>query len=199
MMHYTIFNTAWGAFGFVEHNKRLLATFLPRIRQEIKRAIRASWPDAIEASDPLPRFRQAVVDYFEGKRTRFPIEIDVSSMPPFHQSVLAACRRIPYGQTASYADLARAVGKPNAARAVGGAMARNPLPLVVPCHRVLSADGSIGGFSSTDGVDEKARLLRLENVAVGRHGEKAAVRVASGPRMGPIQGVLGKRRSAVAV
>lgn len=197
MMHYAIFNTAWGAFGFVERNKRLLATFLPRKLQEIKRAIRASWPDAIEASDPLPRFRQAVVDYFEGKRTRFPIEIDVSSMPPFHQSVLAACRRIPYGQTASYADLARAVGKPNAARAVGGAMARNPLPLVVPCHRVLSADGSIGGFSSTNGVDEKAGLLRLENVAVDRHGVKPAARVATGPNFGPAQGVSGKRRPAV--
>lgn len=196
MMRYAIFDTAWGAFGFVEHNKRLLATFLPRARQEIKQAIRASWPDAIEASDPLPRFQRAVVDYFNGKHARFSIEIDLSSVPPFHRSVLEACRRIPYGQTASYADLARAVGKPNAARAVGGAMAHNPLPLVVPCHRVLRADGSIGGFSSTDGVDEKARLLRLENVAVDRHGEKTAVRVATGPTFGPIQGVSGKRRHA---
>jgi len=196
MMRYAIFDTAWGAFGFVEHNQRLIATFLPRERQEIIRALRASWPDAVEARDVLPGFRQAVVDHFDGKRERFSIEIDLSRLPPFHQSVLEACRRIPYGQTASYADLARAVGKPNAARAVGGAMARNPLPLVVPCHRVLHADGSIGGFSSIDGVDEKARLLRLENVAVDRHGEKAAVRVATGPTFGSVQGVLGKRRHA---
>ena len=147
----------------------------------------------------MPRFRQAVVDYFDGKRIRFSIEIDLSRLPPFHQMVLEVCRRIPYGQTASYADLARAVGHPNAARAVGGAMARNPLPLVVPCHRVLRADGSIGGFSSADGVDEKARLLRLENVEVDRHGKKAAVGVATGPTMRHVQGVSGKRRPAVAV
>ena len=199
MMHYAIFDTAWGAFGFVEHNKRLIATFLPRARQEIIRAIRASWPDAIEAPDALPRFRQAVVDYFEGKRTRFPIEIDLSGVPPFHRSVLAACRRIPYGQTASYADLAKAVGKPNGARAVGGAMARNPLPLVVPCHRVLRADGSIGGFSSARGVEEKTRLLRLEGAAPVRNRDGGAVRVATGPTFGPVKCVSGKRRPAVVV
>lgn len=198
-MRYAIFDTAWGAFGFVEHKKRLLATFLPRKRQEIKQAIHASWPDAIEAPDLMLRFQQAVVGYFEGKHIGFPIEADLGNLPPFHRSVLEECRRIPYGQTASYADLARAVGKPNAARAVGGAMARNPLPLVIPCHRVLRADGSIGGFSSTDGVVEKARLLRLENVAVDRHGEKAAVRVAAVSAFGPVQGVPGKQRPAVAM
>ncbi len=199
MIRYAIFDTAWGAFGFVEHNKRLLATFLPRKRKEIIRAIRSSWPDAIEAPDSLPRFRQSVVYYFEGIRTRFSIEIDLSRLPPFHQSVLEACRRIPYGKTASYADLARVVGSPNAARAVGGAMARNPLPLVVPCHRVLRADGSIGGFSSIDGVDEKARLLRLENVVVGRHGKKGAVRLATSPVFGLVKSASKRRRPAVAV
>ena len=198
-MYYAIFDTTWGAFGFVEHNSRVLATFLPRARQEIIRAIRASWPDAIEAPDSLPRFRQAVVDYFEGKRTRFPIDIDLSGMPPFHQLVLEACRRIPYGHTASYADLAKAVGKPNAARAVGGAMARNPLPLVVPCHRVLRADGSIGGFSSTGGVDEKAQLLQLEKAALGRYGDGAAIRATTGLAFARSKGVSGKRRPAVVV
>jgi methylated-DNA-[protein]-cysteine S-methyltransferase len=198
-MHYAVFDTLWGAFGFVEHNRRLIATFLPRARREMVRTIRSSFSDATEAPDALPRFRQAVVAYFEGKRTRFPIEIDLRRVPPFHQTVLAACRRIPYGQTASYADLARAVGKPNAARAVGGAMARNPLPLVIPCHRVLRTGGSIGGFSSTDGVDEKARLLRLENATIGRHGEAAAIRATTGLAFARSKGVSGKRRPAVVV
>jgi len=198
-MGYVVFDTVWGAFGFVEHDRRLIATYLPRSRRETVRAIRTSWPQAVEAPDVLPRFRQAVVGYFEGKRVRFPIGIDLGGMPPFYRSVLEACRRIPYGQTASYADLARAAGNPNAVRAVGGAMARNPLPLVVPCHRVLSADGSIGGFSSSGGVDEKARLLRLENAEFDRHEEKAVVRGASGPPMSPVQDVSAKRRSAVVV
>ena len=198
MMRYTIFDTAWGAFGFVERDNRLLATFLPRKRQEIKQAIRAAWPDAVEASDSLLRFQRVVLDYFEGKRMRFPIEIDLGSLPPFYRAVLEACRRIPYGQTASYLDLARAAGKPNAARAVGGAMARNPLPLVVPCHRVLSADGSIGGYSSTRGVDEKTRLLRLEGALLARNNERSVLRLATGPKFGPVQGVSDKRRLAVA-
>lgn len=197
MMRYAIFDTAWGAFGFVERDNRLLATFLPRKRREIKQAIRASWPDAVEASDSLPRFQQAIFEYFEGKRVRFPIEIDLGGLPPFYRSVLEACRRIPYGQTASYLDLARVTGKPNAARAVGGAMSRNPLPLVVPCHRVLSADGSIGGYSSTRGVEEKTRLLRLEGALPGRNSERS-VRLATGPKFGPVQGVADMRRLAVA-
>jgi len=198
-MRYAIFDTAWGAFGFVEHKSRVCATFLPRVRQEIRRTIRVSWPDAIEAPDALPRFRQAVVDYFKGKRVRFPIEADLGSLPSFYRSVLEACLRIPYGQTASYADLARAVGRPNAARAVGGAMARNPLPLVVPCHRVLRADGSIGGYSSTYGVDEKSRLLQLECETRGWHRDGTAIRLLADPTFSPVRSVPGKGRAAVAL
>jgi len=198
VIHFSIFDTAWGAFGFVENDRRLLATFLPRARQELVRAIRIAWPQAVEASDPLPRFRQAVVDYFEGKRTRFSSAVDLSLLPPFHQSVLETCRRIRYGHTASYADLARAVGKPNAARAVGGAMARNPLPMVIPCHRILSADGSIGGYSSTRGVNEKIRLLQLEGARVDL---RSGARAVPGPksRKDRSDGAVDQRRTLMAV
>ncbi len=121
------------------------------------------FPDALEAPELLPRFRRQVIDYFAGTPTGFSVEIDVTDLPPFRQVVLEACHRVPYGKTASYTDLARAAGRPGAARAVGGAMAGNPLPLVVPCHRVLRSDGSLGGFSSPRGIEEKLRLLRLED------------------------------------
>jgi len=199
MTHYTIFNTTWGAFGFVERYGRVLATFLPRARREIVRSIRSSWPDAVEASDSLPHFRRAVVDYFEGQRIRLSAKIDLSTLPPFYRTVLEACRRIPYGQTTSYAELARVVGKPNAARAVGGAMARNPLPLVVPCHRVLSAEGSIGGYSSTRGVDEKTRLLRLEGALPARYDGGSAVRSATGSGIGPVKRFSAERRTDLVV
>ena len=198
-MYYVVFDTTWGAFGFVEQDRRLMATFLPRARRETVRAIRTSWPRAVEASDPLPRFQRAVVDYFDGKRAIFSIEIDIRRLPPFHRSVLEACRRIPFGRTASYADLARAVGKPNAARAVGGAMANNPLPLVVPCHRVLRSDGSIGGFSSAEGVDEKVRLLRLENASFDLPRGGPAVRTATGLAFDRLENAAGQRRTVVAV
>ena len=103
-----------------------------------------------------------MTDYFAGKPTKFAVDIDFTDHPPFREAVLRACRRIPYGKTASYADLARAVGKPRAARAVGTAMAHNPVPLVIPCHRVVRSDGSLGGFSTPRGVKEKKRLLLLE-------------------------------------
>ena len=162
-MDYAVFDTGWGAFGFVARDNRLVETFLPRRKTNILRELKDRWPDAVEAPHLLRPFQREVIDYFAGRRRRFKVQIDLSELPLFRQAVLEACRRIPYGQTASYADLARAVGKPGAARAVGGAMAHNPLPLVIPCHRVLRSDGSLGGFSSTEGTGEKEHMLRLEH------------------------------------
>ena len=164
MLRYSVFDTAWGSFGFVASAGRLLATFLPGPGSSIGRAIAQGWPDAIEAEGLLPRFRQQVIYYFVGKRTRFTGKIELSGVSPFRRAVLERCRAIPYGRTVSYVDLARAADRPNAARAVGGVMARNPLPLVIPCHRVLRADGSLGGFSTPSGIEDKERLLRLEGV-----------------------------------
>lgn len=87
--------------------------------------------------------------------------IDLSGMSSFAQAVLAACRAIPRGEACTYADLAKAVGKPGAARAVGTALRRNPVPLLIPCHRVVRSDGVIGQFNM-GGPEVKKRLLRLE-------------------------------------
>ena len=162
-MRYTVFDTVWGAFGFVTRGKCLVATFLPQAEGRLRREIQAAWPDAVEAANELPRLRKQVVDYFRGRRTAFTVGIDWLDMPVFRRAVLMQCRRISYGTTVSYRDLARAAGHPRAMRAVGGAMAHNPVPLVVPCHRVLRSDGSLGGFSSPGGTKVKERLLRLEH------------------------------------
>ena len=159
---YAVFNTVAGFFGFVARGKRLVATFLPRPKRDLQRAIKEAYPEAEEARDLLPGLRRQVIDYFAGRPARFSADVDLSALPPFRARVLAACKRIPYGKTASYADLAKAAGRPGAARAVGGAMANNPLPLVIPCHRVLRSDGSLGGFSSPDGIETKKRMLALE-------------------------------------
>ena len=162
MLQYGIVKTDTGAFGFVAREKRLLATYLPEAEPRMRRRIRERWPDATENTRLLPRFRQKVASYYAGKRTAFDEEADFSDQPPFRRMVLERCRQIPYGKTASYQDLARAAGNPKAARAVGSTMAHNPLPLVVPCHRVLRADGTFGGFSSPNGVREKKKMLSLE-------------------------------------
>jgi methylated-DNA-[protein]-cysteine S-methyltransferase len=99
-------------------------------------------------------------DYLDGKRTTFDVEVDLSSVTPFRRDVLLACRAVPRGHVASYADLARQVGRPGAARAVGNAMHTNPIPFIIPCHRIVASGGGLGGFGM--GLDVKRRLLALE-------------------------------------
>lgn len=100
-------------------------------------------------------------DYFAGRRRSFDLPL-VPHGTPFQQRVWHALRTIPFGSTCSYADLARAIGQPTAMRAVGAANGRNPIPVIVPCHRVIGRDGSLTGFAG--GLDTKMALLRLEGV-----------------------------------
>lgn len=167
-MQFALIDTTWGAFGMVTWHNRLLATYLPMPEAKLRKLIATRHPQAVETKDILPAFRRQVLDYFGGKRVRFAVPLDFNDMPPFRAEVLRQCKKIPYGSTATYGDLAGAAGKPAACRAVGGAMAHNPLPLVVPCHRVLRSDGSIGGFSSPEGVRQKRRLLGLEGAPLPR-------------------------------
>ncbi|MGD0575854.1 MAG: methylated-DNA--[protein]-cysteine S-methyltransferase [Anaerolineales bacterium] len=101
-------------------------------------------------------------EYLAGHRRRFTLPIDWRRMSPFQRRVLKATSRISYGQTKTYGEIADQAGHPGAARAVGQAMGSNPVPLVIPCHRVLGAGGSLGGYSAPGGVDLKRRLLQLE-------------------------------------
>jgi len=101
-------------------------------------------------------------EYLAGHRRKFTLPIDWRRMSPFQRQVLKATARIPYGQTKTYGEIADQAGHPSAARAVGQALGSNPLPLVIPCHRVLGTGGSLGGYSAPGGVDLKRRLLQLE-------------------------------------
>jgi len=101
-------------------------------------------------------------EYFEGRRQDFELDLKPSGTP-FQLSVLAALKQIPYGQTRTYADIARQISRPKAVRAVGAANGRNPLPIVIPCHRVIGSDGSLTGFGG--GMAAKQYLLSLEATA----------------------------------
>jgi methylated-DNA-[protein]-cysteine S-methyltransferase len=127
-------------------------------------------PERTTAPDhrALAHLRQAETElheYLRGERREFTVPLDLGHRSVFTRQVLAACRRIPYGKTCSYGELAQQSGYPGAARAVGQVMARNPLPLLIPCHRVIRADGALGGFGR--GLAVKRRLLRLEDNAIG--------------------------------
>ncbi len=131
----------------------------------------SSWPPtgAPQRADAGPRAARHAARaeaelraYLAGRQRRFTVPLDLAAVPPFHRQVLEAARRVPYGRTVTYGALAEAAGRPGAARAVGQAMARNPVPLLVPCHRVVAAAG-LGGFGGGPGL--KRRLLALERGA----------------------------------
>lgn len=112
----------------------------------------------------VAEFLQEVVEYLEGKRRSFDMDIDWTVMTPFQEMALRATCAIPYGQTSTYGEIAHEIDKPRGARAVGRAEATNPMPLVIPCHRVLGADGGLHGYGTGEGLATKAWLLRLEGV-----------------------------------
>ena len=109
---------------------------------------------------PLDRARRQLDEYFEGRRRAFELELDWQLTRGFRRDVLRATARIPYGRTASYREIARRAGSPSAFRAAGSALATNPLPIVVPCHRVLPSSGELGSYRG--GAAAKAQLLALE-------------------------------------
>lgn len=113
-----------------------------------------------------------VLEYLNGTRRGFDLPVDWRGVTAFYREVLARALEIQFGELRTYGQLAREMGKPSASRAIGGAMARNPLPIVVPCHRVLAADGRLTGYSAADGIETKQFLLELEGHKIV--GEKLA-------------------------
>jgi methylated-DNA-[protein]-cysteine S-methyltransferase len=126
----------------------------------------AGWlpiPDAA-VNDPVKR---QLDQYFEGRRRTFDLPVDLSSVSPFTRSVLEATARVPIGGWSTYKGIAGEIGKPAAARAVGNALGQNPIPIVVPCHRILAAGGLIGGYGGgREHLPIKRRLLAIEGVTV---------------------------------
>ncbi len=119
-------------------------------------------PRILEAAEPTDPVRRQLAAYFEGRLRRFAVPIDWSLVRGFGVGVLRATAAIPYGAVSTYRDVAAQAGNPNAYRAAGNALGNNPIPIVVPCHRVLHSTGGLGGY--TGGLDRKRFLLRLEGV-----------------------------------
>ncbi len=122
----------------------------------------------VASDDPQPASQavQQVSEYLQGKRREFDLPIDWSEMTSFQKKVLQATLEVPAGEVVTYGELAQRVGKPRAARAVGRAQATNPMPLVIPCHRVIGADGELHGYGGRGGLKTKAWLLHMEGAGV---------------------------------
>jgi methylated-DNA-[protein]-cysteine S-methyltransferase len=117
-------------------------------------------PRVLRSSKPVERVRRELDEYFAGRRRHFDVEPDTRFLPEYNRLVLGELAHVEYGTTTTYGTLAAQSGNPRAARAVGTVMNRNPIPIILPCHRVIGASGSLTGYAG--GLDLKERLLRLE-------------------------------------
>jgi methylated-DNA-[protein]-cysteine S-methyltransferase len=134
--------------------------FDPEPEDEVERLARQFGPRVLRTPNALDQVRSELDEYFAGRRRAFDLKLDLRATPEFHRRVLAELSRVGYGNTTTYGALASRVGSPRAARAVGTVMNRNPVPIVLPCHRVVGASGSLVGYGG--GLDRKEWLLRLE-------------------------------------
>jgi methylated-DNA-[protein]-cysteine S-methyltransferase len=163
-MKYTIFSTAWGYFGLAADKKGLIRTCLPcESCKTVEKCLLAGLENPQFNKNLLKPLQKQIIAYFEGKPARFNTHLVLDGLSPFARKVLVACEKIPAGKTVSYSQLASMIGKPRASRAVGSALARNPIPLIIPCHRVIHSDGSLGNFSAFGGTSTKKKLLALES------------------------------------
>ena len=158
-----IFKTPWGRMGVAATARGLARVVLPGKRNARALAHLAALEGREAPRTARAHARQAerqIREYLRGRRRALTIPLDLAALPRFQKKVLLAARRILYGRTATYGEVAARAGRPCAARAVGQAMARNPVPLAVPCHRVVAA-GGLGGFGG--GAALKRRLLAFES------------------------------------
>ena len=169
--HYHVFETAMGFCAIAWSDAGVARFQLPVKSGEA--ADRLMRRRALDAAPQAPSDEAAAVvaaakRYFDGEETDFShVRLDLAAEDPFFAQIYAALRRVGWGRTTTYGALAKEVGAGReAARGVGEAMARNPAPLIIPCHRVLAAGGKIGGFSAPGGSKTKARMLELEGVRI---------------------------------
>jgi methylated-DNA-[protein]-cysteine S-methyltransferase len=171
----TLFDSPIGPVGIAWAENRIVAVVLPGAGETDTRSMLAALaPGGTPGVDNPPptliaRGIDAMVDLLSGtRRDLSEVLVDLGDLSAFDAEVYAVTRTIPPGSVMTYGAVARHIGHPDAARAVGAALSRNPVPLVVPCHRVVAGDGTLGGFSANGGVITKRRLLEIEGAPINR-------------------------------
>ena len=166
---YHLFDTAFGICGLAWSGRGITRLQLPeenRLATERRLQARGHLLSAVEPPAGVAPAVQALRRYFDGHHADFAgIELDLGDTPPFFQTIYRLTRAVGWGGT-TYGELACRAGSPGSSRAVGQAMARNPIPVIIPCHRVLAANRKVGGFSAFGGALTKERLLGLEGVSL---------------------------------
>ncbi len=161
-----LFETALGFCGLVFSSEGICGVALPETGPDrVLASLRKRFPTAgrLAPTDAARQAKAGILALLRGRASELSaVPLDLAGVPPFSREIYGVVRRIPPGSTMTYGEVAAAVGRPRAARAVGQAMRKNPVPLLVPCHRVLGKDGALVGFSAPGGTRTKGRLLRLE-------------------------------------
>ncbi|MCC2672079.1 MAG: methylated-DNA--protein-cysteine S-methyltransferase protein [Armatimonadetes bacterium] len=179
LMTYALVDTPLGPCGLAWSGRGLARLQLPEADREATEARLLRSALGATPADPPAHIQDVVAEllrYLDGARTDFAqVRLDLAGVSPFYRVVYEATRTIGWGQTATYGELARLAHSPGAPRAVGQAMSRNPIPIIIPCHRILASGAGTGGFSAFGGVTTKARLLALEGVDLlaSRTGQRA--------------------------
>lgn len=167
--HFVIYESSIGYIIIVMRNGKIInLDVTDQGIYEARKMVLSLYPDATEsvALASFKTIRTLLDRYLQGREVEFDVEVDISHLGTFTQKVLNELRKVPRGHVKTYGWLAKKIGKPGAARAVGQALKRNPIPIVIPCHRIIRDDGTIGGFSM--GVNIKERLLALEGVKLSK-------------------------------
>lgn len=168
-MKFVIFQTKWGYFGLAGTGKILCRKFLPVSEPDlIKSRFFKEFPQAEFDKNLYINLQKQIIAYFDGKIVDFNTDIPVllNGFSEFSKHILSECRNIKYGQISTYKDLALKAAYPVSSRAVGNALAKNPLPLIIPCHRIIRSDGKLGGFTAPGGTIMKEKLLKHEEIII---------------------------------
>jgi methylated-DNA-[protein]-cysteine S-methyltransferase len=167
MIKYAIVPTSWGEILLAGSSRGLCGLALPPARKcDPHRRAKKIWNGCTHAGSLLQDLQKHIAQYFEGEPIDFNASVDLTELSDFQRKVLTAAKQLKYGQTITYGNLGKSIGQVNAVRAVAQALGQNPIPLVIPCHRVVASDG-IGGFSAEQGIKLKQRMLDLEASVVG--------------------------------
>jgi len=165
-MIYRTFSTRMGACAVVGEGRQVVGLVICEPSEKsAEDAVRRRWPEAEPDRAAFNPVVKQIRDYFRGRQVEFRVKLALKDATDFQRAVYRAAMRIPYGLVRTYGWLAKRIGSPRAARAVGNALGRNPVPIIVPCHRVVRSDGSLGGFSARQGVALKRKLLALEDAS----------------------------------
>jgi methylated-DNA-[protein]-cysteine S-methyltransferase len=164
--YYAIFKTSLGWCGIIYGRHGLIKIYLPGIKKEkLKKNIHSYSKSIVEHRGRIKILVRNICSYFKGKNVRLNLPVDMKTMTEFEKKVYKQAMKISFGKVKSYKWLAEKAGIPNGARAVGNALSKNPVPLIIPCHRVIKSDGRLGGYSAPGGILMKRKMLSIEGHA----------------------------------